>query len=99
MKINNINIANDITKVISILTNIVEESNSSASDKEDSKTRLEFITINQALKLIHGISYGSLRNLLLNGKIPYIRAGKGEHGKYLISKEGLLQYFYRLNQK
>lgn len=89
---------NDITKVISILTNIAEESNSSASDK-DSKTQLEFITINQALKLIHGISYGSLRNLLLNGKIPYIRAGKGEHGKYLISKEGLLQYFYRLNRK
>lgn len=93
-----VNMFNDITKVISILTNIVEESNSSASDK-DSKTQLEFITINQALKLIHGISYGSLRNLLLNGKIPYIRAGKGEHGKYLISKEGLLQYFYRLNRK
>ena len=37
------NMFNDITKVISILTNIVEESNSSASDKEDSKTRLEFI--------------------------------------------------------
>lgn len=94
-----VNMFNDITKVISILTSIVEESNSSASDKEDSKTQLEFITINQALKLVNGISYGSLRNLLLNGKIPYIRAGKGEHGKYLISKEGLLQYFYRLNRK
>lgn len=36
---------------------------------------------------------------MFNGKIPYIRVGKGRHGKYLISKEGLLQYFYRLNEK
>ena len=41
----------------------------------------------------------SRSDLLFNGKIPYIRVGKGRHGKYLISKEGLLQYFYRLNEK
>lgn len=54
---------------------------------------VELLTIKEALATVEGLSQYSLRLLLKQGKISYIRTGAGQRGKILINKKNLLQYF------
>ena len=53
----------------------------------------EFLTLNQCVRVIHGISHHTIRKLVIQGKLPAKRVGDKPHGKILVRKSDLLAYF------
>ena len=53
----------------------------------------EFLTLNQCVRVIHGISHHTIRKLIMQGKLPVVRAGRKSSGKPLVRKSDLLAYF------
>ena len=53
---------------------------------------LEMLTIKECAELVSGLSEHTIRQLVVQGKVEYIRAGSGVRGKILVSKASLLKY-------
>ena len=53
----------------------------------------EFLTLNQCVRVIHGISHHTIRKLVIQGKLPAERAGRKPNGKILVRKSDLLACF------
>lgn len=54
--------------------------------------KVEFVTIKQAVEVVNGISEHTIRQLVTQNKVKYIRTGQGLRGKILINKASLLAY-------
>ena len=53
---------------------------------------MEMLTVKEAAALVNGVSVHTIRKLVAQDNVHYIRTGEGERGKILISKESLLAY-------
>ena len=53
---------------------------------------LEMLTVKECAELVNGLSEHTVRQLVAQGKVEYIRAGSGVRGKILVSKASLLKY-------
>ena len=60
--------------------------------------KIEMLTIKECTQAVEGISEHTIRQLVAQEKIPYIRTGEGKRGKILISKVALLEYFVGISQ-
>ena len=54
---------------------------------------VEMLTIKECTDVIHGLSEHTVRQLVAQGKVKYIRTGQGKRGKILINKADLMEYF------
>lgn len=54
---------------------------------------IEMLTVKECTEAIKGLSEHTVRQLIAQEKLPYIRTGQGQRGKILISKTALLSYF------
>lgn len=63
-----------------------------------SKSEVKLLTVKECMKLIDGIKEHTLRQLLLQRKIPSIRCGEGKRGKCLVRREDLIGYFENLHK-
>lgn len=68
-----------------------------SATKEDGNLRenndtIEMLTIKECAQAVHGLSEHTIRQLVAQNKIPYIRTGQGKRGKILINKKALLNY-------
>ena len=54
---------------------------------------VEMLTIKECAECVKGISAHTIRQLVLQSKIPSVRTGAGQNGKILVSKSALLAYF------
>ena len=81
-----------ITKIVTLLNELidVEEKTSTKSPKPDEK--IEMLNIKECTELVKGLSEHTVRQLVKQNKIPYVRAGKGKNGKILIAKSELMSY-------
>ena len=81
-----------ISKIVTLLNELidVEEKTSIKSPKIDKK--IEMLTIKECTELVKGLSEHTVRQLVKQNKIPYVRAGQGKCGKILINKTDLLDY-------
>ncbi len=50
---------------------------------------IEILTVKECTDVIKGLSEHTVRQLVAQEKIPYIRTGQGKRGKILISKSAL----------
>ena len=53
---------------------------------------LEMLTIKECAALVNGLSEHTVRQLVAQDKVAYVRAGSGVRGKILVSKTSLLKY-------
>ncbi len=53
---------------------------------------VEMLTIKECAEAVSGLSEHTIRQLVAQEKIPYIRTGQGKRGKILINKAALLEY-------
>ena len=53
---------------------------------------LEMLTIKECAELVNGLSEHTVRQLVSQGKVAYVRAGSGVRGKILVSKASLQKY-------
>ena len=52
----------------------------------------EMLTIKECAALVSGLTEHTVRMLVKQGKVRYIRCGQGTRGKILVSKDSLLKY-------
>ncbi len=78
-----------IDRILDLLTELVDDE--PAEKQADSKP-MEMLTIKECTEAVRGISEHTVRKLVAQERVRYIRTGEGERGKILISKQSLLDY-------
>ena len=53
---------------------------------------LEMLTVKECAALVAGLTEHTVRMLVKQNKVKYIRCGEGARGKILVSKDSLLKY-------
>ncbi|MBQ7071508.1 MAG: helix-turn-helix domain-containing protein [Ruminococcus sp.] len=53
---------------------------------------VEMLTVKECAALVNGLSEHTVRQLVAQDKVAYVRAGRGVSGKILVSKASLLKY-------
>lgn len=87
-------IISQIVVLLSQLSETEEEKPTVVSPSEDKP--IEMLTVKECTEVIKGLSEHTVRQLVAQEKIPYIRTGQGKRGKILISKDALLAYFNKV---
>lgn len=83
-----------IAQLVSILSELIEV-NDSEQVAEVSPSAVEMLTVKECTEAVKGLSEHSVRKLIAQGKLPFIRTGEGKRGKMLVNKTDLLDYFSR----
>lgn len=78
-----------IQQVVALLNAIIEVDEGRQST---AVPPVEMLTIKECAQQISGLSEHTIRQLVLQNKIPHIRTGQGKCGKILIPKSALLDY-------
>lgn len=81
-----------IAQLVSILSELIE-TNDSEQVTEVTSNAVEVLTIKECTEAVKGLSEHTVRKLIAQGKLPYMRAGDGQRSKMLINKADLLAYF------
>ena len=81
-----------IAQLVNILSELIEadDSNNVTEIKSDA---VEMLTVKECTEAVRGLSEHTVRKLIKQGKLPYLRTGNGVNGKMLINKADLLAYF------
>ena len=79
-----------IDQILDLLMELTEEP---GSDEESTMHPMEMLTIKEAAAAVKGVSEYTIRKLVAQKRIRFIRTGEGKHGKILVSKDSLLEYF------
>ena len=81
-----------IAQIVALLNEVIEAEEREIKPAPEVAAPIEMLTIKECVKEIRGLSEHTLRQLIAQGKIPYIRTGQGKRGKILINKSALLKY-------
>lgn len=83
-----------ITQIAALLAQLIDNGETSVKEVENAPEKpIEMLTIKGCSAAIKGLSEHTVRQLVSQNKIPYIRTGQGKNGKILIAKSALLTYF------
>ncbi len=78
----------EVINQILVLLSELENADSITNTQETA----ELLTIKECLSVVKGISEHTIRKLVAQGRVRYIRTGEGCRGKILIYKKSLLKY-------
>lgn len=83
-----------MAQIVALLSQLIENDTDShkESSAEHTAEPVEMLTIKECTRAVSGLSEHTVRQLVAQNKIPYIRTGQGNRGKILISKAALLDY-------
>lgn len=81
-----------IATLTAMLNDDEKQSEIVSSDINAKQEKIEMLTIKQAVEVVSGISEHTIRQLVAQKKIKYLRCGQGKRGKILINKASLLAY-------
>ncbi len=82
-----------IQQVVNLLSAMIEvEELQTAPPSSVSNDQVEMLTIKECAQQISGLSEHTVRQLVLQNKLPHIRTGQGKRGKILVPKSALLDY-------
>lgn len=84
-----------LDQVLEIMTAIAydEPVESVPAPNESKPEKVKMLTIKECTELIEGLSEHTVRKLVAQNKLKYIRTGEGVRGKILINKADLMKYF------
>ena len=80
-----------IAQVVALLNELIEEEKS-VKPTPAASAPVEMLTIKECTEAVKGLSEHTIRQLVNQDKISYIRTGQGKRGKILINKSTLLNY-------
>lgn len=83
-----------MAQIVALLSQLIDNGAEppKAISPEHSSEPVEMLTIKECSEAVSGLSEHTVRQLVAQKKIPYIRTGHGKRGKILISKSALLDY-------
>ena len=82
-----------IAEVVTLLQVKIEADTVQPAPVQNASQKVEMLTIKECTEKIKGLSEHTIRQLIAQKKLPYIRTGQGKKGKILISKNALISYF------
>lgn len=82
-----------IAEVVTLLQVKIEADTVQSTPIPSIPQKVEMLTIKECIEEIKGLSEHTIRQLIAQEKLPYIRTGQGKKGKILLSKSALLNYF------
>jgi hypothetical protein len=78
-----------VDDIMALLIQLTDEE----SVAETKAKSVEMLTIKECTEVVRGLSEHTVRQLVAQGKVKYIRTGQGKHGKILVNKEDLVHLF------
>lgn len=81
-----------IAQIAALLNEVIEVEEQAAATIPPPAKPVELLTIKECSEAVKGLSEHTIRQLVAQEKIPYIRTGQGKRGKILISRAALLEY-------
>ena len=81
-----------IKRVIDLLNVMIEVEEQTTPTPVIDNRPMEMLTIKECAQVVAGLSEHTIRQLVLQNKLPHIRTGQGKRGKILIPKSALLEY-------
>ena len=84
---------NLLSQITVFINNITVDDENKAPTEPKAAEKIELLTIKECAETVNGLSEHTVRQLIAQGKLPYIRTGAGKRGKILVSKAALLEYF------
>ncbi len=81
-----------IAQIAALLNEVIEVEEQAAEVISSPQKSVEMLTIKECSEAVKGLSEHTVRQLVAQEKIPYIRTGQGKRGKILISRAALLEY-------
>ncbi len=81
-----------ISKIVTLLNELIEVEEKTSMKIPQADKKVEMLTIKECTNLVKGLSEHTVRQLVMQNKIPYVRAGQGKNGKILIAKSALMSY-------
>ena len=81
-----------IAQIVTLLNEVIEVEEKETEVASRPSAPVEMLTIKECTQAVSGLSEHTVRQLIAQDKIPYIRTGQGKRGKILISKAALLEY-------
>lgn len=81
-----------IAQIAALLNEVIEVEEQAAAVIPNQQKPVEMLTIKECSEAVKGLSEHTIRQLVAQEKIPYIRTGQGNRGKILISRSALLEY-------
>ena len=81
-----------IAQIAALLNEVIEVEEQAAEIIPNLQKPVEMLTIKECSEAVKGLSEHTIRQLVAQEKIPYIRTGQGKRGKILISRSALLEY-------
>lgn len=82
-----------IDNIMSLLIQLTDEENVGLTHEEIKP--VEMLTIKESVALISGLSEHTVRQLVAQDKVKYVRTGEGKRGKILVNKADLIAYFQK----
>ncbi len=83
-----------IAQIVTMLGAMIEADDEQVQTVTEQKSSapIEMLTVKECTEAVRGLSEHTVRQLVAQEKIPFIRTGQGKRGKILVSKAGLLEY-------
>ena len=81
-----------IMQIVALLKRLIPDDEDVPTKHEDKPTNPKMLTIKECAALVDGLSEHTVRQLVKQDKVAYIRTGAGRNGKILVSKASLLKY-------
>ena len=81
-----------IKQVVNLLNAMIEVEEQTTPTPVIDNRPMEMLTIKECAQVVAGLSEHTIRQLVLQNKLPHIRTGQGKRGKILIPKSALLEY-------
>ena len=81
-----------IRQVLNLLNAMIEVEELPYASPLPSNKQVEMLTIKECAQQVSGLSEHTVRQLVLQNKLPHIRTGQGKRGKILVPKLALLDY-------
>lgn len=83
-----------ISQIVLLLEQLIESQSPEPAPQSDQieNQSLEMLTAKECAALVNGSSEHTVRQLVAQDKVAYVRAGSGVRGKILVGKAALLKY-------
>jgi len=81
-----------IRQVVDLLQQLIPTDKATPAITVSKPSAPQMLTIKECTELVSGLTEHTVRTLVKQNKVKFIRCGQGERGKILVSRDSLLEY-------
>ena len=78
-----------------IMNLLIQLTNDNAEVSEPAEKPVEMLTVKKCCDAVKGLSENTVRKLVAQNKVKFVRTGEGKRGKILVNKADLISYFQK----